>query len=139
MNGSSSDMKARMAKYEQELLRLRNRSNTPAVPTVPVAPTPTHTVLRIKVTDEQGMPIVGALVTVVGKSGDERTLQCVRFTDKNGEIEALTLPMRTDITYEISAAAPGFFKKTESGLSASGGTVDRVIRLQALPEYREEW
>lgn len=139
MNGSSNDMKARMARYEQELLRLRNRSNAPAAPTVPSVQTPTHAALRVQVVSEQGMPIVGALVTVMGKHGDERRLQYVRFTDKSGGIETLTLPERSDIVYEISAAAPGFFKKTEGGLRADGGTIDRTIRLQALPEYREEW
>ncbi len=136
MNGSQTDMKARMAKYEQELLRLRNQSNASAAPSAPI---PTDTVLHVRVTTDQNDPIIGALVTVVGQSDEKRKLQYVRFTDKSGTIEPLKLPAKTDVVYEISASAPGFYRKTDSGLRAEGTAVQRTIVLQPLPEYEEEW
>lgn len=136
MNGPSTDMKTRMAKYEQELMQLRGRSNASAATAIPP---PADTTLRVQVTTEHGTPIVGALVTVVGQVGEERKLQYVRFTDKNGAIEPLTLPVKTDIVYEIAASAPGFYRKTDSGLKADGSIVERTITLRPLPDYEEEW
>ena len=136
MNGSSTDMKTRMAKYEQELMQLRGRSNAPVAPATPI---PTDTPLRVQVVTEHGTPIAGALVTVVGQVGEERKLQHVRFTDKNGSVEPLTLSVKTDVAYEITVSAPGFYRKTDSGLKADGSSVERVIVLQSLPEYVEEW
>lgn len=136
MNGPSTDMKTRMAKYEQELMQLRGRSNAPVAS---ATPPPADTTLRVRVTTEHGAPIVSALVTVIGQVGEERKLQYIRFTDKSGAIEPLSLPVKTDIVYEIAASAPGFYRKTDSGLKTDGSTVERVMVLQPLPDYEKEW
>ncbi len=135
MNGSSNDMKTRMAKYEQELLRLRNRGASPAATT---SPAPTQTLLRVKVISEQ-RPIIGALVTITGQSGEERTLRFVRFTDQNGEIEALTLPTDSHTVYDVTATAPGFARRSEVGPKPSEQAKDITIVLQPLDDYGEEW
>jgi hypothetical protein len=141
MNSSSNDFKSRMARYEQELLHLRQRSVTQEPPPPPpppvVKPPVTESPLHVRVNSAQtGDPIAGAVVAVDRRTPLGREPLYVRITNTQGEIEKLTLPAGDgDTQYDITVAAPGFFRQTDTGLIADGTPIERVIRLAPLPEY----
>ena len=148
MNADNYDLKARMAKYEKELLQLRKRSTVPTTPTpvVPSVPEPSpeapppvampinQTMSVQVVDDETEEPICGAVVAVDRRFGNEKEPFFVRFTDQNGVVDDLSLPdLGEAVTYDITAAAPGYFRITM--IDFSGTEPILQLRLKALPIY----
>ena len=135
------DLKARMAQYEQELLRMRSQGK-PEPPPPPVAP-PTKTppsaassTIDVRVVSaENGEPIVGAAVTIDRRTGSGKEPVAVRFTDRNGHIATLTVAAgKANTVYDISVAAFGYFRQTDTGIVADGTPIRREVRLLPLPE-----
>lgn len=148
----NNDLKTRMARYEQELMQLRQRSPMPParptptppppppempMPPMPAPPVPTPpSPLRIRVADAvTGAPIPGAIVAVDRRTAAGREPLYVRITDAQGNIPELSLPGGEETLYDIVAAAPGYFRQLDNGIVADGRPVERIIRLQPLPEY----
>lgn len=139
----NNELKSRMAQYEQELLRMRSKGNpkppaaapSPAPPTPPPPVPPSSTLAVRVVSAENGMPITGAIVTIDRRTGGGKEPIAVRFTDKNGDIAALTVAAgQPNTVYDLTVAASGFFRQTDTGIVADGTPIRREIRLLPLPE-----
>ena len=133
-----------MAQYEQELLRMRSKGKPeppshPEAPSSPVIPTPPPTdssTIDVRVVSaENGEPIVGAAVTIDRRTGGGKEPLAVRFTDQNGNIATLTVAAgQPNTVYDISVAAFGYFRQSDTGIVADGSPIRREVRLLPLPE-----
>lgn len=156
MDYRSSDFKEQIARYQQELQRLQQQARpVAAVPAPPAenhtpvpAPTPREFTapFSVRVTAAGGaVPIEGARVTVSAQNG--AVLQ-TRLTDQSGLTEvmllpavdpALTLtpePSFVPILYDITVAAPGYYRVRTVGVPLYGGIPTQLpIALIPLPEF----
>ena len=133
----NSDLKSRMARYEQELLQMRSRSQA-ATPTAAVVDSPSRfSTLQVQVVDDKtNQPLTGAVVMVLEgeRDGNDREIVFIRVTDNDGKIEPLPLEVDRDDVYEVIAAIPGYYRSTESNIAANGQPITLTLRMRALPE-----
>lgn len=140
----NQDLKARMARYEQELLQMRTQSKpetpVPTIATVATPPPPalsaTASTIDVRVVSaENGEPIVGAVVTIDRRIGSGKEPIAVRFSDQNGNIATLTVAAgQPNTVYDIGVAAFGYFRQDDTGIVADGTPIRREVRLAPLPE-----
>ena len=105
----NNDFRSRMAQYEQELLRLQQRTQAPEPPPPPTPMPSPERMLRLLVTDEStSLPIPSAVVTVDQLTEQGRLPLYVRFSDRYGRVEPLALPDDPNARYIVTAAAPGY-------------------------------
>ncbi len=150
MDYRSNDFKEQVARYQQELQRLQQQSQpaarVPAVTSAPPTPQEFTAPFSVRVTAAGGaVPIAGARVSVSSQNGE--VLQ-TRLTDQSGLTEvmllpavdpALTLtptPAFTPILYDISVAAPGYYRVRTVGVPLFGSIPTQLpIALVPLPEF----
>lgn len=81
------------------------------------------------------MPVRGAIVVLARRTGSGLEPISIRFTDAGGNIARLTVAAgQPNTVYDITVAAPGFFRQTDTGIVADGKPIRREVRLIPLPE-----
>lgn len=153
MDYRANDFKEQIARYQEELQRLQQKSRpVAAVPVQNNASVPATTPkeftapFSVRVTAAGGaVPIEGARVSVSNQNGE--VLQ-TRLTDQSGLTEvmllpavdpALTLvptPAFTPILYDVAVAAPGYYRVRTVGIPLYGSIPTQLpIALVPLPEF----
>ncbi len=153
MDYRANDFKEQIARYQEELQRLQQKSRPVAA--VPVqnnasvsetTPKEFTAPFSVRVTAAGGaVPIEGARVSVSNQNGE--VLQ-TRLTDQSGLTEvmllpavdpALTLvptPAFTPILYDVAVAAPGYYRVRTVGIPLYGSIPTQLpIALVPLPEF----
>lgn len=155
---TEKDWKSRMAKYEQELLEMRQASqllqpkpeNAPAKTPFfqgnisqeknsgqrPSRPQPSSAPLRVRViTDADETPLAGVLVGVDKRTPRGREPLYIRISGEDGYAETLSMPVgEVDTVYDIWIIADSFYREIKNGVICRGEPLELVFRLKPLTE-----
>ena len=138
-----SDLQALIARYEQELMLLKQTAVTTVAPVTESSASEANFQVRVTTANE-ALPVRGALVTVRRETEDGAVTERTMITGISGLTEAVLLPATdpaltlspengfTPITYEVDITAPRYYRVRSSGVPLYGG-VDTVLPVSLVP------